>query len=119
MMKKILTIACLAALAASGTAATTWAQPVNDKSINWEGDYDLIGGLFGFRTDFVAGRGCDDGFTRTDFDAVVYTGQGNCYVKGWLTKNPYDCRVIIHLGQAAFRGGKCHVTVYQNHIVNQ
>jgi hypothetical protein len=91
--------------------------PTNPDSINWEHKFGLAGGPFGMRDDRVVGRGCDDGFTRTTYEAKIISGEGNCAITGWLNSDPFDCRAVLHRGEAAFKGGECQVTIHQQHAL--
>lgn len=109
-IRKHVTFALVFATASFGSLGAVLA----DDSIDWEQDYQLDGGLVGMRKDFVAGKGCDGGFTRSTYSTRMVSGEGNCAVTGWVSDDPSDCRVKVHLGESAFHGGRCHVTVYEH-----
>jgi hypothetical protein len=86
---------------------------LNDRAIADQGDINLGWSLFGYSYDTTLGDVCRGGFTRTAYSTYVYNGTGNCYVKTWLNQNPYDCRVIVHVGESATHTATCHWATYQ------
>ena len=77
----------------------------------WDEDYPRGGGLDGTSEDFDAGQDCG-GMQRTRYEASLVAGKGNCSVVNWVTDDPKDCRVRVHIDVAAFGWAICRVQVY-------
>jgi hypothetical protein len=88
-------------------------QALNYYTINSTDTIQMGWNMFGYSFDIQMGHGCDNGFTRTTYGTMVYNGVGSCYVKDWSTSSGYDCRVILHIGQAGGKVGTCNLTVYR------
>lgn len=79
-------------------------------------EHSIGGGLFGNSYDFVFGwQHCPWGRPREYAEAWTYNqnGPANCSVVRWYVDgNPYDCRVVIHVGARAFSSGTCVTRVW-------
>jgi len=66
----------------------------------WEQDFTV-----------TAGCACGGGYQRTTATAT-HTGAGSCDIVGFTTADPGDCRVNVHIHNAAWwQWGDCFVTV--------
>ena len=78
-------------------------------------EHDLVcNGLFGGDCgDIIRGYSC--GGTRLGYDAYSIAptnGPGSCYVAGWASGDPGDCRVVVHVATQWFGKMTCHAIVY-------
>jgi hypothetical protein len=93
-------------------------QPPSTQSYGYlEGTHQIAGGLFGVSYDLVFGwASCPWGRPREYAEAWAYNNQNgaaNCYTVRWYNDgNPYDCRVVVHVGSRAFAGGTCVMRVW-------
>jgi hypothetical protein len=103
-----------------GDERTTDEEPVASSeqaltTLVWQTDYPRSGGLFGYSETFDAGWGCFAGRHRDYADAYTVAGSTNCYVERWLSDDPTDCRVRLHIGISAFGGGTCRGLAYASY----
>jgi hypothetical protein len=93
--------------------ATAQLAAANNDSLQWQEDFQRSGGLFGYRDNFDAGYGCG-GWWRSYYDYYVTGGSANFYIERWLSNDPTDCRVRVHIGISAFGWANCRALVYVN-----
>jgi hypothetical protein len=101
-----------------GPAAERPAPPAssdvfNNRKLAYDGTFGLGWSLFGYRYETVLGGTCKDGEQRSSAEAYVFNGVGNCYVVRWMSGDPFDCRIVVHVGEAAFQTGTCYWAAYQ------
>lgn len=82
-------------------------------SLDYQDSYGFGGDLFGKSFDIIRGNpSCGAGKTRAFAHAYV-EGNGSCYVLGWYTFDPNDCRIRVRINQPGwFGGGICKMFVY-------
>lgn len=82
-------------------------------ALDYEGSFSFGGDMFGKSFDIIRGHStCGAGKTRA-FATAYVEGNGSCYVVGWYTYAPNDCRVRVRINQPGwFGGGVCKMFVY-------
>ncbi len=88
-------------------------DPLAVFGLRWSGIHSFGGDFFGKSYDIIRGpSNCRAGHTRAFAHAYV-EGSGSCYVSGWYTFDPTDCRVRVRVNQPGwFAGGQCRMFVY-------
>ena len=82
-------------------------------SLDYEGHYNYGGNMWSMSYDIIRGHSsCGAGRTRS-FASAYAEGSGSCFVLGWYTFDPNDCRIRVRVNQPGwFEGGTCKMFVY-------
>ncbi len=84
--------------------------------LNEEGMLSYSGGLFGTSYDLVLGNWCRYGHVRDYAVArkMFDHEKGWCTVRRWVSDDPYDCRIVVHIGARPFEAGTCLWQTYSH-----
>ncbi len=97
--------------ASTSSAVADSASHIGPNTVEDELHYQVWGGLFGMRDNYMAYLYCKPGHVRDHY--VAYSDYGcSCWINGWATEADTDCRVLVHVGAAPFWSDTCHVFVY-------
>ncbi|WNG61459.1 hypothetical protein F0U59_47185 [Archangium gephyra] len=90
------------------------AAMAGEVRLNQEGEFVYDGGFWGLSYDVELAGWCRDGHLRDYATAQrKYDNEkGWCTVRRWSTDDPYDCRIIVHVGARPFEKGTCSWRVY-------
>lgn len=88
-------------------------DPTAALALDYEGSSWFGNDMFGKSFDIIRGHSsCGAGRTRAFAHAYV-EGSGSCYVVGWYTFDPNDCRIRVRINQPGwFASGTCKMFVY-------
>jgi hypothetical protein len=90
---------------------TTPPDVTEQESLYWTLTFERFGGIGGVSENNIEGDFCP-GRQRSWSEAFRVDGNANCFVVGWVSEDPDDCRVIVHIGVPVFGWGKCVANVY-------
>lgn len=98
---------------ASSESPEDRAPPLGIAALNLyeSGVINLSGGIGGKSQNRIVSAPCP-GFQRTFLEAIKLSSGGTCNIVDWVSQDPTDCRIIVHVGVGSFGNVSCAWNVY-------